>query len=237
MTLMKSLPAFLCAGACALFALQASAQSYFTDFPEATNSLPTDWVVRTGQTGNPGFHIDSGGDFRYNGTGNALAEYRPNPANGFDALTDYTIETSFRKSPSVGFTGVIGRSQTSGESFYMARLNGDNTMQMYVFNNATPTQLGSDVTTTDDYESGMVWTLRMTFSGSQISAQLFNESDTLVGSIVQNDSTFASGYSGVRGSDPTVWETYSITVPELSISSLMMGSAALLFVTTRRRRN
>ncbi len=229
---MKSISTLVCALALPLLSLTVSAQSYFTDFPEAENSLPTDWVARTGS----GFGIDSGGDFRFDGTGNGVAEYRPSPANGFDSMTDYTIEATFRKSPNAGFTGIIGRSQSTGFSFYMARLNDDNTMQLYRFVDSAATQLGGDVTTTEDYASGDVWTILMTFSGTQISAQILNDSDTVVGSIVQTDSTFSSGYSGVRGSDPSVWETFAISVPELSSFSLLMGGFGLLVVMTRRRR-
>ncbi|HBR95459.1 MAG TPA: hypothetical protein DEA90_14960 [Opitutae bacterium] len=216
----------------AAITLPVTAQTYFTDFPEAESSMPSDWVVRASS----GFAVDSGGDFRFTGSGNGLAEYRPDPANGFDALTDYTIEADFRKSAGSNFTGVVGRSQSSGLSFYMARLNGDNIMQLYVFDDGAATQLGGDVTTSDDYLSGETWTIRMTFAGTQISAELLDESDTVVGSIVQTDATWSSGYSGVRSSEPSVYENYSITVPELSSFTLMMGGMGLVFSLVRRRR-
>lgn len=216
---------------------------YTTNFP-GTETQPADWVVISGGTSSgtgPGWIIDDSGAYRYQNpdTGvNALSHYTGALEGGiaYNALTDYTIEATFRRSGG-SVVGLAGRISTTN-TYYHARIfnvSSVPSLQLFKFVGGTATQLGSNIALDPAYVADSAWRLVMDFNGTTISTYAYDEMNTLAGSISVTDTSIASGSAGVRAQATGRYEDFTISiVPEPS--SALLAALGLLGAATVRRR-
>ncbi|WP_269523070.1 PEP-CTERM sorting domain-containing protein [Coraliomargarita parva] len=226
-----------------MLALSVQAETiYQTDFPDTIYTIPTDWSVVQGATGDEttsGFRIDGGGDFRYDAaSSNGLALYVGSVTAGYttSALGDFTISSAIRKSSS-GATGIVARSNLAGDSFYTVRMFNSSALQIYRFDSGSPTLLGQASFSGGNYVVGETWTVVASFEGNTISAEVFNDSGASAATLEVTDSTYSSGYVGVRGQITSLWEDFAVTsIPEPATFAMILGVGGLGVAMVRRRR-
>lgn len=186
---------------------------YSTDFPDPVNTIPANWTILAGPVGTPGWYMDSGGDFRYDGGPTGIGFYSGPVAGGgaSSALSDVTLVTEFRKSTG-NLAGFVARAQDAS-NFYHARLFGTNQLQLYRSVGGALTQIGPTVTTASSYASGQTWRLALTMDGDTLTARVFNQNGVLQGTLTQTDSTYAAGSAGLRATNPNAYESFAIKTP------------------------
>jgi len=222
---------------------QAASVLYTTDFP-GTATQPSGWTVVGGGTatgtGN-GWRIDDNGAYRFQNPDtavNGLSHYTGALEGGtaYNALTDYTVEASLRRSAGA-VVGLVGR-MSSNDTFYHARIftvNNLPSLQLYKFVGLTVTQLGSTVTLNPAYIADSLWRLVLDFNGTTISTSAYDESNTLAGSIVVTDTAIASGAAGVRAQGTGRYENFTISVVPEPSAALLAGLGLLGAAAVRRR--
>ncbi len=222
---------------------EAATVLYTTNFP-GTATQPAGWTVIDGGTvtgTGTGWRIDDDGAYRYQNpnTGtNALSHYTGTLEGGtaFNALTDFTIEATVKRS-SGSVVGLAGRISTTN-TFYHARIinvSSVPSLQLYKFVNGTATQLGGNITLNPTYVADAAWRLVMDFNGTTISTYAYDESNTLAGSIVATDSSIASGSAGVRAQGTGRYESFTISIVPEPSSALLAGLGLLGAAAVRRR--
>jgi len=180
---------------------------YQTGFEGTVGSPPDGWTVRAGGAGDPGWHIDAGGDYRYSGSGTGLSDYTGPLTTGASgsSLTDFVIEAPFRKSSALA--GLVAR-LTASNSFYHARLYGNN-LQVYDFPSIA--LLGSVPVPADkQYQTGETWSISMAMFRDQITARLVDDAGEVVAQMRRADVTHTTGSAGFRGFSPVAYEGVSI---------------------------
>lgn len=222
---------------------QAATVLYTTDFP-GTATQPSDWTVLAGGTatgtGN-GWRVDDAGAYRFQNpdTGvNGLSHYTGTLAGGpaYNALTDFTVEATLRRSAGA-VVGLVGR-MSSSSTFYHARIftvSDVPSLQLYKFVGGTPTQLGTTVTLSPAYVADSLWRLVLDFNGTTISTYAYDESNTLAGSISVTDTSISSGSAGVRAQGTGRYESFTISVVPEPSSALLAGLGLLGAAAVRRR--
>jgi len=186
---------------------------YSTSFEGTVGSLPDDWRVLAGETGDPGWRMDPFGEYRYSGTGNAVSDFTGTFSNGQpgSSMSNGTVRAHFRKSTG-NLTGLAARIQDAG-NLYHARLYGStNSLELYRIGGTGGTSK-LDSADVSGYDIGETWMIEMTLMETHITARLFDQFGAAVASVSASDGSFASGTAGVRGSNPSAWEDFTIDAP------------------------
>ena len=207
-------------------------------YVDSTMAKPDGLDVLTG--GADSFAVDDDNHLRYLGDdiGHAVA----NDA-GADSWANYVVEADVSMLNPLDVVGLTARVQDEN-SFYHARLSGNNKLQVYKFDNAAATLLGEDtVAGGSEFVGGQWWNLSMSVIHDKITAMLYDETGALVASVSAIDPTFTGGTAGVRGRGPhlgvfAMWNEFDVTiVPEPSTLVLLaLGSVAMCLLQGRKRR-
>lgn len=191
---------------------------YSTSFDGPAGTMPTGWSTLVGSAGSPGWRIAPSGSYVFDQTGaNGISNY-----GVLTGLTDFVVETTLHKGSTGGFIGVVGRFQNTS-NFYHARLNGVDKLDIYKWVGNTPTVLATTtIPSGQQYMSGETWKLQMVFFHDTIAARLYDETGQKVAQVRVNDTSHASGTSGVRGGGGAVasWDDFLVRdVPTRTIKT------------------
>lgn len=213
----------------------ASADVIFnTDFDGDNGTIPADTTLTEGTTQTGAI---SNNEFRVD-VGRARLVYT---GEGAGALSDYTVETTFRRALGGGWTGLVARTVVpdSGDPFagYHVRLNRisdtNHVFELYRLGGSGTALLTSDTLETL-YPAAAVWRMTLSVEGQTITGHLYDAGGNEVASVTATDGEFTTGTGGIRSDAgaPSIHQDLSIIpIPEPGSIGLL---GAGLFLMRRR---
>ncbi|MBN2578293.1 MAG: PEP-CTERM sorting domain-containing protein [Pirellulales bacterium] len=201
---------------------------YSTDFSDTTTGeLPTGWSADDGYAT---WTVDENDEL----APSDVTDDSSTLCEAAGTFTDGTITATFHNG--YGRAGIVGR-VVDDETYYVMRVKGETYLEVY-WNTSTGYGRIVNLALDPDYDYDDMCTATLTFDGENISGEVRNSSDTVLGSfnIVDNHITSA-GYAGVRANDDSFGcDTFQVdVVPEPGTVILLISALVGLLIVRRKR--
>ncbi|MBN1852374.1 MAG: PEP-CTERM sorting domain-containing protein [Pirellulales bacterium] len=210
-----------------LIGSQVPAVTISTDFSNTTTGeFPSDWT-----------NIDSMGTWVVDESDELILTSASDDSTVVwdtpGTLTDFTVSATFHNGS--GRAGIVGRSQDA-DNYYVLRIAGTTYLDLY-WNTSSGYGRIAHVALDPDYVYDDMCTMSMTFDGSDISGEVRNSSDVIMGEFAISDTHIASGKVGLRANSTTFGcsEFRVDFVPEPSTVALLISALAGLLIARSKR--